>query len=107
MRIVVGISGASGAIYGVRTVEALHRLGVEVHLVMSQTAGQTIEFETGRRVVDVTALAHQVHDIRDMAAHISSGSFKTDGMVVAPCSIKSLSGIANPQLITCSPAPPT
>lgn len=95
MRIVVGISGASGAIYGVRTLQVLHRLGVETHLVMSSTAGQTIEFETPYKLDEVISWAHKVYPIHDVAAAISSGSFKTDGMVVAPCSIKSLSGIAN------------
>jgi flavin prenyltransferase len=95
MRIVVGISGSSGAIYGVRTLEALRQLGVESHLVLSPTASQTIEYETGRKVSEVRTLAHTVYDVRDLAAAISSGSFKTDGMIVAPCSIKTLSGIAN------------
>lgn len=95
MRIVVGISGASGAIYGVRTLEVLRRLGVESHLVLSDTAGQTIEYETDYRLDDVLPMATKVYSIKDMAAAISSGSFKTDGMVVAPCSIKTLSGIAN------------
>jgi 4-hydroxy-3-polyprenylbenzoate decarboxylase len=95
MRIVVGISGASGAIYGVRTVEALHKLGVEVHLVISETAAKTIPFETGLRLEDVTAQAAKVYDNQDLGATISSGSFKVSGMIVAPCSIKTLSGIAN------------
>lgn len=95
MRIVVGISGASGAIYGVRTLQVLNRLGVEAHLVLSETAGKTIEYETPHRLDEVLALATQVYPIGDMGAAISSGSFKTDGMIVAPCSIKSLSGIAN------------
>lgn len=95
MRIVVGISGASGAIYGVRTLEVLHRLGVETHLVLSDTAGKTIEFETSRRLDDVVSLATRVYPVHDVGAAVSSGSFKTDGMVVAPCSIKTLSGIAN------------
>lgn len=95
MRIVVGISGASGAIYGVRTLEALRQLGVETHLVLSRAAAQTIAYETGRTVDDVVALAHTVYETYDMGAAVSSGSFKTDGMIVAPCSIKTLSGIAN------------
>lgn len=95
MRIVVGISGASGAIYGVRTLEVLRRLGVETHLVLSETAGQTIEYETPYKLADVLALATKVYPVHDVAASISSGSFKTDGMVVVPCSIKTLSGLAN------------
>jgi 4-hydroxy-3-polyprenylbenzoate decarboxylase len=95
VRIVVGISGASGAIYGVRTLQVLHKLGVETHLVLSGTAGETIAYETKHTLAEVTSWATQVHDVRDVAAAVSSGSFKTDGMVVAPCSIKTLSGIAN------------
>ncbi|HWI50568.1 MAG TPA: UbiX family flavin prenyltransferase [Symbiobacteriaceae bacterium] len=95
MRIVVGISGASGAIYGVRMLEVLRQLGVETHLVLSETAGETVEFETGRPVDDVLALATRVYPVDDVAAAISSGSFRTDGMVIAPCSIKTLSGVAN------------
>jgi 4-hydroxy-3-polyprenylbenzoate decarboxylase len=95
MRIVVGISGASGAIYGVRTVEALYELGVEVHLVISETAMKTIEYETNYRFQDVNRMAAKVYENRDLGAAISSGSFKVNGMIVAPCSIKTLSGIAN------------
>lgn len=95
MRIVVGISGASGAIYGVRLLQVLKSLGVESHLVLSPTAGQTIEYETPYSVDEVVALANRVYPVHDVASAISSGSFKTDGMVVAPCSIKTLAGIAN------------
>lgn len=95
MRMVVGISGASGAIYGVRTVEALYELGVEVHLVISETAMKTIEYETNYRFQDVNRMAAKVYENRDLGAAISSGSFKVNGMIVAPCSIKTLSGIAN------------
>ncbi|MDB4894775.1 MAG: 3-polyprenyl-4-hydroxybenzoate carboxy-lyase UbiX [Firmicutes bacterium] len=95
MRIVVGISGASGAIYGVRTLQVLKRLGVESHLVLSETAARTIAYETPFTVDDVTGLATKVYPVHDVAAAISSGSFRTDGMVVAPCSIKTLAGIAN------------
>jgi flavin prenyltransferase len=95
MRVVVGISGASGAIYGVRTLQVLNRLGVESHLVMSETAAQTIEYETPFKVAQVEALATRVYPVNDVAAAISSGSFRTDGMVVVPCSIKTLAGIAN------------
>jgi 4-hydroxy-3-polyprenylbenzoate decarboxylase len=95
MRMVVGISGASGAIYGVRTVEALYSLGVEVHLVISGTAIKTIEYETNYRTQDLYRMAAQVYENNDLGAAISSGSFKVSGMIVAPCSIKTLSGIAN------------
>lgn len=95
MRIVVGISGASGAIYGVRTLQVLARLGVETHLVLSETAGKTIEFETAHTVAEAVGWAHKVYPVHDVAAAISSGSFRTDGMVIAPCSIKTLSGIGN------------
>jgi 4-hydroxy-3-polyprenylbenzoate decarboxylase len=96
MRIVVGISGSTGAIYGVRLLEVLHTdPAIETHLVVSDAAKKTIEYETGRRVADVLALASVVHDIRDVGAAISSGSFPVAGMIVAPCSIKTLSSVAN------------
>ncbi|MED1644419.1 UbiX family flavin prenyltransferase [Brevibacillus agri] len=95
MRIVVGISGASGAIYGVRIVEELHRLGVEVHLVISETAVKTICFETDYKVADLSRMAANVYDNKDLGAAISSGSFQVNGMIVAPCSVKTLAGIAN------------
>lgn len=95
-RLIVGISGASGAIYGVRLLEVLKPLqDVETHLVMSQAARQTLALETDYALRDVQALADVVHDARDIAASISSGSFRTHGMVILPCSIKTLSGIVN------------
>ncbi|MCK2091193.1 UbiX family flavin prenyltransferase [Enterobacter hormaechei] len=95
-RLIVGISGASGAIYGVRLLQVLRDVaGVETHLVMSQAARQTLSLETDLFLRDVQALADVVHDARDIAASISSGSFKTAGMVILPCSIKTLSGIVN------------
>ena len=95
-RLSVGISGASGAIYGVRLLQVLRDVaGVETHLVMSQAARQTLSLETDLSLRDVQALADVVHDARDIAASISSGSFKTAGMVILPCSIKTLSGIVN------------
>lgn len=95
-RLIVGISGASGAIYGVRLLQVLRDVaGVETHLVMSQAARQTLSLETDLSLRDVQALADVVHDARDIAASISSGSFKTAGMVILPCSIKTLSGIVN------------
>ncbi|HHA2397206.1 TPA: UbiX family flavin prenyltransferase [Enterobacter hormaechei] len=95
-RLIVGISGASGAIYGIRLLQVLHDVaGVETHLVMSQAARQTLSLETDLSLRDVQALSDVVHDARDIAASISSGSFKTAGMVILPCSIKTLSGIVN------------
>lgn len=95
-RLIVGISGASGAIYGVRLLQVLRDVaGVETHLVMSQAARQTLSLETDLSLRDVQGLADVVHDARDIAASISSGSFKTAGMVILPCSIKTLSGIVN------------
>ncbi|MEX2535232.1 MAG: UbiX family flavin prenyltransferase [Trueperaceae bacterium] len=94
-RIVVGISGASGAIYGIRALEVLRDLGVETHLVLSAGARATIAYETRYRVDEVKELASVVHGEQNMGASISSGSFHTDGMLVAPCSMKTLSGIAN------------
>ncbi|HBU6132155.1 UbiX family flavin prenyltransferase [Enterobacter sp. 168J2] len=95
-RLIIGISGASGAIYGVRLLQVLRNVAeVETHLVMSQAARQTLSLETDLSLRDVQALADMVHDARDIAASISSGSFKTAGMVILPCSIKTLSGIVN------------
>lgn len=95
-RLIVGISGASGAIYGVRLLQVLRDVkDVETHLVMSQAARQTLSLETDFSLRDVQALADVVHDARDIAASISSGSFKTAGMAILPCSIKTLSGIVN------------
>ena len=92
-RLIVGISGASGVILGVRTLEAARRLGVETHLVMSRAAELTLAYESDLKVADVHALADHVHGVGDMGAAISSGSFRTLGMIVVPCSIRSLSEI--------------
>jgi flavin prenyltransferase len=94
-RLVVGISGASGVIYGVRLLQLLRSLPVETHLVMSRAAEVTVAHETTLKVAQVHALAHYVHAITDVAASISSGSFKTMGMIIAPCSIRSMSEIAS------------
>ncbi len=93
-RLVVGISGASGVIYGIRALERLRVLGIETHLVMTKAAKITLAHETEFKVADVEALADVVHRADDIGASISSGSFKTMGMLVAPCSIRSLSEIA-------------
>jgi len=95
-RLIVGISGASGAIYGVRLLQVLRDVAeVETHLIMSQAARQTLSLETPFSLREVQALADVVHDARDIAASISSGSFQTAGMVILPCSIKTLSGIVH------------
>jgi 4-hydroxy-3-polyprenylbenzoate decarboxylase len=93
-RIVVGISGASGIVYGIRALQRLKEAGVETHLVMTNAAKVTLAYETNMKVADVEALASVTHRHDDIGAAISSGSFKTIGMLVAPCSIRSLSEIA-------------
>jgi flavin prenyltransferase len=92
-RLIVGMTGASGAVLGIRLLDALRALPVETHLVLSQWARATIETETGYSVRQVHALADHVYGVRDQAAAISSGSFRTDGMVVIPCSMKTLAAI--------------
>jgi 4-hydroxy-3-polyprenylbenzoate decarboxylase len=94
-RLIVAISGASGVIYGVRTLERLREIGIETHLVMTRAAKITLSHETDLKVGDVEALASVVHPADDVGASISSGSFRTLGMIVAPCSIRSLSEIAS------------
>jgi 4-hydroxy-3-polyprenylbenzoate decarboxylase len=94
-KIVVGITGASGVIYGVRLLEVLRDLDVESHVVLSEAAKQNIAIETDLAIKDVEKLASKLYHPKNMAASISSGSFKTDGMAVVPCTIKTLSGIAN------------
>src|SRR5207244_3897194 len=93
-RLVVGISGASGAIYGARLLELLQPLPVETHLVMSRSAEVTLALETGLKPADLRARADVVHAAGDLAAPISSGSFQTIGMIVAPCSVRSMAEIA-------------
>ena len=94
-RLIVGITGASGAIYGVRILERLRDLPVETHLIASRWARVTIEHETDYSFNDVKRLADVVHAEDDQAATVSSGSFLTEGMVIAPCSTKTLAAIAN------------
>jgi len=93
-RLIVGISGASGIVYGVRILQVLQHSDIETHLVMSDSARMTLATELDMNVKEVEALATEVHNAKNIGATISSGSFKTMGMVVAPCSIKSLSEIA-------------
>jgi flavin prenyltransferase len=93
MRLVLGMTGATGAVLGIRLLEVLGQLGVETHLILSDWARATIKLETETSVDDVRALASHAYSARDLAAGISSGSFRTDGMVVCPCSMKTLSAI--------------
>ena len=94
--LMVGITGASGAIYGIRLLEVLSSISdVETHLIVSEAAEAIIKYETGRSIAEVKELASFAYDVRDMGAQISSGSFKTDGMIVAPCTVKTMSAIAN------------
>ncbi|MBB2963330.1 UbiX family flavin prenyltransferase [Methylobacterium sp. R2-1] len=92
--LVVGISGASGAIYGIRLLEILRDLDIPAHLVMSRSAEVTLAHETDLKVADVRALAAKTYAQSDIGAAISSGSFRTRGMIVAPCSVRSMSEIA-------------
>ena len=96
LRLVVGISGSTGAIYGVRLLEVLHgHPDLQTHVVISDSAKRTIDYETGRSVAQVLELATVVYDHRDVGAAISSGSYPVSGMIIAPCSIKTLSSVAN------------
>jgi 4-hydroxy-3-polyprenylbenzoate decarboxylase len=94
-RLIIGMTGSTGAIFGVRMLEALKASEIESHLIISKWAQRTLEHETNYTVEQVRALASVVHSPGDMGASISSGSFKTDGMVVIPCSVHTLAGISN------------
>lgn len=94
-RLVVGITGASGTIYGVRLLEVLRDLGVETHLVLTEAARRVVELETGSGVDEIEGLATYSYANDEIDAPVASGSFRTGGMIVAPCSIKSLSAIAH------------
>ncbi len=94
-RIIIGISGASGAVYGVRLLEVLRRTDIETHLIVSKSAALTIDSELDITVADVKALADQVHQVGDVAAAISSGSYRTLGMIIAPCSMRTMADIAH------------
>ncbi|WP_100448939.1 non-oxidative hydroxyarylic acid decarboxylases subunit B [Glycomyces xiaoerkulensis] len=94
MRLIVGMTGATGAVFGVRMLQALREIdGVETHLVISKWARTTVKLETGCTVAEVAALADHSYGPTEQAAPISSGSFRTDGMVIAPCSMKTAAGI--------------
>jgi len=94
-RLIVGISGASGAIYGIRLLELLRETEIETHVIISRAAQMTIATETDLKVADIEALADVVHPNQDVGAACSSGSFQNLGMVIAPCSVKTLSEIAS------------
>jgi len=95
-RVVLGITGASGSIYGVRLLEELRKdSALELHLVVSAAGRRTLVEETGRTLREVEALAHVVYDDRDVGASLASGSFRTAGMIVAPCSVKTLAALAS------------
>jgi 4-hydroxy-3-polyprenylbenzoate decarboxylase len=94
-RLIVGISGASGVIYGVELLRLLADQDVQTHLVLSESGKRNIEIETRHKVADIEGMADYTYDVKDVAAPVASGSFLTDGMVVVPCTIKTLSGIAN------------
>ena len=93
-RMVVGISGASGVIYGVRVLELLRKAKVETHLILTRSAAVTLAYETSLKVTDVERLADVVHANTDIGANLASGSFKTLGMIIAPCSMKTMAAIA-------------
>jgi 4-hydroxy-3-polyprenylbenzoate decarboxylase len=93
-RLIIGVTGSTGAIFGVRMLEALRSVHVETHLIISKWGQRTLEHETAYTVEQVRALASVVHSPRDLGATVSSGSFKTDGMVVVPCSVRTLAAIA-------------
>ena len=94
-RIVVSMSGASGAILGIRVLQELRKAEIETHLILSRWAKRTIELETDYTTEDVCRLADYVHSEENMASCVSSGSFQTDGMVLVPCSMKTLAAVAN------------
>lgn len=95
MRLVVAVTGASGVIYGIRLLEALQKLKIETHLILTQWGAKNIEIETDETVDHVRSLATKVYEDSNMAATISSGSFRVDGMAIVPCSMKTLASIAN------------
>jgi 4-hydroxy-3-polyprenylbenzoate decarboxylase len=94
LRIVVGVTGASGAIYPLRLLEKLRGRKVEIHLILSRSGEKTLFLETGRKAADLKSLAHFSWPVDDISAPLASGSFRTDGMVIAPCSVHTMSSIA-------------
>lgn len=95
MRLVIGITGSTGVIYGIRMLEILKQLGVETHLIMSEWGAKCIAMETKHSIDYVKSLATTFSDEKNMAASVSSGTHKVDGMIISPCSMKTLSAIAN------------
>lgn len=95
MRIVIGITGASGSIYGVRLIEVLQAAGCETHVVVSESGWQVLEYECGLTKAELAGRVGCLYDVHNIAAAIASGSFKTDAMIIAPCSMRTLGGIAN------------
>jgi 4-hydroxy-3-polyprenylbenzoate decarboxylase len=96
MKLIIGITGASGVIYGIRLLEVLTKYkDVETHLVISEAGEQNMRYETSWKVEEVKSLADFCYDVRALGATLSSGSFKTEGMIVAPCSVKTMSALAN------------
>jgi 4-hydroxy-3-polyprenylbenzoate decarboxylase len=95
VRLVVGISGASGSAYGIRALEILRKAGVDTHLILTDAAKETIRLETDYRITEVEGLASKTHRIGDITSKLASGSFRTDGMVIIPCSMKTLGGMAS------------
>ena len=94
MRLIIGITGSTGVIYGIRMLEVLKKLNIETHLVMSEWAQKCISMETSHTVDYVNSLASSTSDEKNMASSVSSGTHKVDGMIVAPCSMKTLSALA-------------
>lgn len=95
-RLIVAVTGASGVIYGIRALEVLRTIPeIEIHLILSPSAARTIAEETDYSIDQVRAFGHQIYNHKDIGAAISSGSYRTEGMLIAPCSVKTLSGIAN------------
>lgn len=95
MRIIVGITGASGSVYGVRLIEVLQTAGCEIHAVVSKSGWQVLEYECALTKADIEKKVDYLHDVNHIAAAIASGSFKTDAMIIVPCSMRTLGGIAN------------
>lgn len=94
-RIIVALTGATGSILGIKVIIALRRLNIETHLIISKWAEATIKYETDYTVPNIRALADQVHNVHDMSAPVASGSFRVDGMVIVPCSVKTLAAISS------------
>ncbi len=96
MVLIIGITGASGVIYGIRLLEVLSGISdIETHLIISESGEMNIRYETDRNVEDIKALANFSYDVKDVGAQLSSGSFQRDGMIIAPCTVKTMSALAN------------